>query len=80
MNDVAWINGDEGNYLPVSQDLKYKVQSDANQLTAKLDELKSRHQNLTGDEDLMFNIFKDEIQKNALGYFDPKPTKSILTT
>lgn len=78
VNDVAWINGDEGNYLPVSQDLKYKVQSETNQLTAKLDELKSRHQNLTGDEDLMFNIFKDEIQKNALGYFDPKTNKINL--
>ena len=78
VNDVAWINGDEGNYLPVSQDLKYKVQSETAQLTAKLDELKSRHQNLTGDEDLMFNIFKDEIQKNALGYFDPKTNKINL--
>ena len=78
VNDVAWINGDEGNYLPVDQNIKYKIQAETNQLTAKLDELKSRHQNLTGDEDLMFNIFKDEIQKNALGYFDPKTNKINL--
>lgn len=61
-----------------SPDMRYKVQSETTQLTAKLDELKSRHQNLTGDEDLVFNIFKDEIQKNALGYFDPKTNKINL--
>lgn len=61
-----------------SPDMRYKIQAETNQLTAKLDELKSRHQNLTGDEDLVFNIFKDEIQKNALGYFDPKTNKINL--
>lgn len=52
---------------------RYKLANQQKQaLTAKLEDLKARHQNLTGDEDLVFNIFKDELQKNALGYFDPK--------
>ena len=52
---------------------RYKLANQQKQaLTAKLEDLKARHQNLTGDEDLVFNIFKDELQKNALGYFNPK--------
>ena len=52
---------------------RYKLANQQKQaLTAKLEDLKARHQNLTGDEDLVFNIFKDEFQKNALGYFKPE--------
>ena len=52
---------------------RYKLANQQKQvLTAKLEDLKARHQNLTGDEDLVFNIFKDELQKNALGYSNPK--------
>ncbi len=52
---------------------RYKLANQQKQaLTAKLEDLKARHQNLTGDEDLVFNIFKDELQKNALGYFNLK--------
>ena len=52
---------------------KYKLANQQKQaLTAKLEDLKARHQNLKGDEDLVFNIFKYELQKNAIGYFNPK--------
>ena len=58
---------------------RYKLANQQKQaLTAKLEDLKARHQNLTGDEDLVFNIFKDELQKNALGYFDPKTNQINL--
>lgn len=58
---------------------RYKLANQQKQaLTAKLEDLKDRHQNLTGDEDLVFNIFKDELQKNALGYFDPKTNQINL--
>ena len=58
---------------------RYKLANQQKQaLTAKLEDLKARHQNLTGDEDLVFNIFKDEFQKNALGYFDPKTNQINL--
>ena len=58
---------------------RYKLANQQKQaLTAKLEDLTARHQNLTGDEDLVFNIFKDELQKNALGYFDPKTNQINL--
>lgn len=63
--------------LPVSNinpDIKTKLSNATNQLKSSIDELKSRHFKLTGDNDIAFNAFAEAIQDigNIEGYYDPK--------
>lgn len=76
--DIGWINGSEGNYLPVNnrEDLKFQKQQAINYELANKQDLLSRHLELTGDEKLAFNEWQNAMQKKALGYYNPE-TDSI---
>lgn len=78
LKDIGWINGDEGNYLPVNnrEDLKFQKQQSINYELANKQDLLSRHLELTGDEKLAFNEWQNAMQKKALGYYNPE-TDSI---
>lgn len=56
-----------------SPDMRYKRQAeDKIQEIQQSKELLARHLQLTGDENLVFNEWQNEMQKRALGYYDPK--------
>ena len=56
-----------------SPDMRYKRQAEAKiQEIQQSKELLARHLQLTGDENLVFNEWQNEMQKKALGYYDPK--------
>lgn len=56
-----------------SADMRYKRQAEAKiQEVQQSKELLARHLQLTGDENLVFNEWQNEMQKKALGYYDPK--------
>ena len=56
-----------------SADMRYKRQAEAKiQEIQQSKELLARHLQLTGDENLVFNEWQNEMQKKALGYYDPK--------
>lgn len=50
---------------------KYKIDAQIQEL-ADQGKLLARHLQLTGDENLVFNEWQNEMQKKALGYYDPK--------
>ena len=57
----------------LSPDMRYKRQAEAKiQEVQQSKELLARHLQLTGDENLVFNEWQNEMQKRALGYYDPK--------
>lgn len=51
--------------------LKYKLGAKMQELASQ-NKLLARHLQLTGDENLVFNEWQNEMQKKALGYYDPK--------
>ena len=54
-------------------DMRFKRQAEAKiQEVQQSKELLARHLQLTGDENLVFNEWQNEMQKKALGYYDPK--------
>ena len=54
-------------------DMRFKRQAEAKiQEIQQSKELLARHLQLTGDENLVFNEWQNEMQKRALGYYDPK--------
>lgn len=54
-------------------DMRYKRQAEAKiQEVQQSKELLARHLQLTGDENLVFNEWQNEMQKKALGYYNPK--------
>ena len=54
-------------------DMRYKRQAEAKiQEIQQSKELLARHLQLTGDENLVFNEWQNEMQKKALGYYNPK--------
>lgn len=56
-----------------SPDMRFKRQAEAKiQEVQQSKELLARHLQLTGDENLVFNEWQNEMQKKALGYYDPK--------
>ena len=56
-----------------SPDMRFKRQAEAKiQEVQQPKELLARHLQLTGDENLVFNEWQNEMQKKALGYYDPK--------
>ena len=56
-----------------SPDMRYKRQAEAKiQEVQQSKELLARHLQLTGDENLVFNEWQNEMQRKALGYYDPK--------
>jgi len=56
-----------------SPDMRYKRQAEAKiQEIQQSKELLARHLQLTGDENLVFNEWQNEMQKRALGYYNPK--------
>ena len=62
-----------------SPDMRYKRQADAQiQELASQSNLLARHLQLTGDERFVFNEWQNEMQKKALGYYDPKTDKINL--
>lgn len=69
-NQTKYIN----NLNPTdSPDMRYKRQAEAKiQEVQQSKELLARHLQLTGDENLVFNEWQNEMQKKALGYYDPK--------
>ena len=52
-------------------DMRYKLDAKMQELASQ-NNLLARHLQLTGDENLVFNEWQNEIQKKALGYYDPK--------
>lgn len=50
---------------------KERVDTQMHELTSQ-NRLLARHLQLTGDENLVFNEWQNEMQKKALGYYDPK--------
>ena len=50
---------------------KYKIDTKIQEI-ADQEKLLARHLQLTGDENLVFNEWQNEMQKRALGYYDPK--------
>lgn len=75
-NQTKYIN----NLNPTdSPDMRYKRQADAQmQELSSQSSLLARHLQLTGDENLVFNEWQNEMQKKALGYYDPKTDKINL--
>lgn len=56
-----------------SPDMRFKRQAEAKiQEIQQSKELLARHLQLTGDENLVFNEWQNEMQRKALGYYDPK--------
>ena len=54
-------------------DMRFKRQAEAKiQEIQQSKELLARHLQLTGDENLVFNEWQNEMQKKALGYYNPK--------
>lgn len=54
-----------------SPDMRYKLGAKIQELASQ-EKLLARHLQLTGDENLVFNEWQNEMQKKALGYYDPK--------
>lgn len=54
-----------------SPDMRYKLDAKMQELASQ-NNLLARHLQLTGDENLVFNEWQNEMQKRALGYYDPK--------
>ena len=54
-----------------SPDMRYKLDAKIQELASQ-NKLLARHLQLTGDENLVFNEWQNEMQKRALGYYDPK--------
>ena len=54
-----------------NSDMRYKLGDQMQELASQKD-LLARHLQLTGDENLVFNEWQNEMQKRALGYYDPK--------
>ena len=52
-------------------DMRYKLGAKMQELASQ-NNLLARHLQLTGDENLVFNEWQNEMQKKALGYYDPK--------
>lgn len=52
--------------------IRERVSLRTKQALAKIDTLTQRHLELTGDEDLVFKEWRNEMEKQALGYYDPK--------
>ena len=52
-------------------DMRYKLGAKIQELASQ-NKLLARHLQLTGDENLVFNEWQNEMQKRALGYYDPK--------
>ena len=52
-------------------DMRYKLGAKIQELASQ-NKLLARHLQLTGDENLVFNEWQNEMQKKALGYYDPK--------
>lgn len=52
-------------------DMRYKLGAKMQELASQSN-LLARHLQLTGDENLVFNEWQNEMQKRALGYYDPK--------
>lgn len=52
-------------------DMRYKLDAKMQELASQ-NNLLARHLQLTGDENLVFNEWQNEMQKKALGYYDPK--------
>ena len=52
-------------------DMRYKLDAKMQELASQ-NNLLARHLQLTGDENLVFNEWQNEMQKRALGYYDPK--------
>lgn len=52
-------------------DMRYKLGAKMQELASQ-NNLLARHLQLTGDENLVFNEWQNEMQKRALGYYDPK--------
>ena len=69
---------DENN-VKVRDYVRYKRQADAQmqELTSQ-SSLLARHLRLTGDERLVFNEWQNEMQRKALGYYDPNTDKINL--
>lgn len=57
---------------------KQRAEAQVAQFNDSLNELKARHLDLTGDEKLVFNEWQNEMQRKALGYYDPKTDKINL--
>lgn len=51
--------------------LKYKLDAKTQELASQ-NNILARHLQLTGDENLVFNEWQNEMQKKALGYYNPK--------
>lgn len=54
-----------------SPDMRYKLDAKMQELASQ-NNLLARHLQLTGDENLVFNEWQNEMQKRALGYYNPK--------
>ena len=52
-------------------DMRYKLGAKMQELASQ-NKLLARHLQLTGDENFVFNEWQNEMQKKALGYYDPK--------
>lgn len=52
-------------------DMRYKLGAKMQELASQ-NNLLARHLQLTGDENLVFNEWQNEMQKKALGYYNPK--------
>ena len=52
-------------------DMRYKLDAKMQELASQ-NNLLARHLQLTGDENLVFNEWQNEMQRKALGYYDPK--------
>ena len=72
----------EFGYFPNQGDVDVKMQlvnETMNEAaTTTMEALKARHLDLTGDENLVFNEWQNEMQRKALGYYDPKTDKINL--
>lgn len=67
-NQTKYIN----NLNPTDNpDMRYKLGARMQELASQ-NNLLARHLQLTGDENLVFNEWQNEMQKRALGYYDPK--------
>ena len=58
-------------------DMRYKLGAKMQELASQ-NKLLARHLQLTGDENLVFNEWQNEMQKKALGYYDPKTDRINL--
>nr|DAP29646.1 MAG TPA: nuclease [Caudoviricetes sp.] len=74
----AGDNADRMAKLNALDDLKFKKTQAENLVRVAKENLQARHQELTGDQNIAFNEWANELERHAQGFFDEKTGKITI--